>query len=103
MVKSTQKTTTESESRETEEKTRSTRANDGAPRESPPPPAAGSSPDPKSPTEGTIDGEENDGQARVVYRRVGSNEGEPATEIEGLRAHTREIAPAITPLIIGFT
>ena len=102
MVKPTQKTNTKSESRETAEKSRSTPANDGAPRESPPP-AAGSSPDPKSPTAGTIDGEENDEQARVVYRRVGSNDEEPATEIEGVRAHTREIAPAITPLIIGFT
>jgi signal transduction histidine kinase len=44
----------------------------------------------------------------VVYRRIDTTEGDaesrsPSPEETNARAHAREIAPAITPLIIGFT
>lgn len=46
-------------------------------------------------------------QGEVVYRRIETTEGgaprSPVTEETGARARVREIAPAITPLIIGFT
>ena len=47
-------------------------------------------------------------RGEVVYRRIEPTEGNgrsrpPAPEETGARARAREIAPAITPLIIGFT
>jgi len=47
-------------------------------------------------------------EGEVVYRRVETTEGtggsrSPSPEETGARARVREIAPAITPLIIGFT
>ena len=47
-------------------------------------------------------------EGEVVYRRIETTEGNggsksPIAEEKGGRARTREIAPAITPLIIGFT
>ncbi len=50
----------------------------------------------------------NEERGEVVYRRIEKTEGNgrsrpPATEETGVRARAREIAPAITPLIIGFT
>lgn len=47
-------------------------------------------------------------RGEVVYRRIEKTDGKgrsrpPAPEETGVRARAREIAPAITPLIIGFT
>ena len=47
-------------------------------------------------------------EGEVVYRRIETSDGggglkPPVTEETGARARAREIAPAITPLIIGFT
>ena len=54
------------------------------------------------------DGSPPQEEGEVVYRRIEATEendelGSPSPEETGARAHTREIAPAITPLIIGFT
>ena len=47
-------------------------------------------------------------EGEVVYRRIETTEGTgglkpPVNEETNARARAREIAPAITPLIIGFT
>ncbi|MDQ3668134.1 MAG: ATP-binding protein [Acidobacteriota bacterium] len=51
---------------------------------------------------------DDDDEGEVVYRRLGTNESDggstPRSPEEAVaRTRTREIAPAITPLIIGFT
>jgi len=53
-------------------------------------------------------GAPNEEEGEVVYRRIETTEGNggsrsPSPEEPGARARAREIAPAITPLIIGFT
>jgi signal transduction histidine kinase len=56
----------------------------------------------------TEDGGSPQAEGEVVYRRIETTPANdesksPATEETGPRARAREIAPAITPLIIGFT
>jgi signal transduction histidine kinase len=43
-----------------------------------------------------------DKPAEIVYRRVPSPGNEPSLPPESIRVRTRELAPAITPLVIGF-
>lgn len=43
-----------------------------------------------------------DRPAEIVYRRVSPDGNEPSLPPQTLQARTRELAPAITPLVIGF-
>jgi signal transduction histidine kinase len=51
----------------------------------------------------TPDSDESIDEGQVVYRRTPHGNEEVPSPVETIQARAREIAPAITPLIIGFT